>query len=211
MKTPAPAVLINWWVANQSTPPPPWGQLQNPEKQALLLALLEEQNYVCIYCGKTVTIDPHSAHIEHFWPQSKFQALRFDWANLFASCGPKNQKNTPSICGDAKASWTPTNHIDPADPQCERKFAYDGNGAISSSALGGPQATNMIKRLKLDDDSLDYERFLIVAELEDRIREGEIDASNVAQEIGLWRAVGSDGRLKGYGHVAARYLEDEPL
>jgi len=204
-------VLTDWWTTYSTNPPPHWSELKNPEKHQVLEALLCEQHHVCVYCGKRITIEYHRSHIEHFWPQSKFHNRRFEWNNLFASCGPTGHTNTPQTCGDHKGGWTPTNHIDPADPHCEQRFSYDGNGTISPSPIGGAQAAKMIEKLNLDDDSLDYDRFSIVAELEEWIQGGEIDALNVAQEIALWRDIDQDGKLKSYGHVAARYLEDEPL
>jgi uncharacterized protein (TIGR02646 family) len=77
-KGPAPQILIGWRAANGSNPPPVWETLQNPEKAAILLALLEEQKFVCVYCGAAISAAWRSAHIEHFWPNSKFSALRFD-------------------------------------------------------------------------------------------------------------------------------------
>jgi uncharacterized protein (TIGR02646 family) len=210
-KGPAPQVLVEWWAANGSDPPPVWDTLQNPEKAAILLTLLEEQKFVCVYCGAAISAAWRSAHIEHFWPSTRFLALRFDWSNLFASCGPPTIKRQPKTCGDAKANWIPVNYIDPSDPDCERKFAYDGLGQIRPSALGGHTAATMIDRLKLDHSSLDYQRGQVIADLEREIAGGAIDASNVAAEIRSWRETDADGRLKAFGHVAARYLEDEPI
>jgi uncharacterized protein (TIGR02646 family) len=210
-KGPAPQILIDWWAVNGSNPPPVWRTLQNPEKTAVLLALLEEQKFVCVYCGAAITTAWRSAHIEHFWPSSKFLTLRFDWSNLFASCGPPTVKRQPKICGDAKGNWVPANHIDPNDPDCERKFAYDGLGQIRPSALGGQPAAVMIDRLKLDHGSLDYQRRQVIAHVEQAIANGAIDASNVAAEVVSWRVPDADGRLRAFGHVAARYLEDESI
>ena len=210
-KGPAPQILIDWRAANGSNPPPVWETLQNPEKAAILLALLEEQKFVCVYCGAAISAAWRSAHIEHFWPNSKFSALRFDWSNLFASCGPPAVTRQPKTCGDAKGNWVPANHVDRNDPDCERKFAYDGLGQIRPSALGGKSAAIMIDRLKLDHDSLDYLRGQVISELEQEIAKGAIDASNVAAEILSWRETDADGRLRNFGHVAARYLEDEPI
>ncbi|KDB05137.1 hypothetical protein U879_03115 [Defluviimonas sp. 20V17] len=69
----------------------------------------------------------------------------------------------------------------------------------------------MIDKLNLGEQSLCYERFLIVAEIEDRINDGTIDATNQAAEIALWRRVDANGVAISYGHVAARYLEDQVL
>jgi uncharacterized protein (TIGR02646 family) len=210
-KEPSPQALIDWWAANGGDPPPVWAALQNPEKAAILLALIEEQKFVCVYCGAAISTAWRSAHIEHFWPSSRFPALRFEWSNLFASCGPPTVKRQPKTCGDAKGNWVPVNHIFPGDHDCERKFAYDGLGQIRPSVLGGKPANVMIDRLKLNHNSLDYQRRQIIDYLEQEIASGAIDASNVAAEILSWRGTDAGGHLRAFGHVAARYLEDEPL
>ena len=154
---------------------------------------------------------PHDAHIEHFRPSSKFPTLRFSWGNLYASCGPASGKGTPRICGDHKDNWTPANHIEPTDPSVEQKFSYDAAGGIGSSVAGGDRAAVMIKKLNLDDPSLRYQRATIIEALNTLIQAGDITAANVADEIAMWRSVDGDGRLKSFGHVAARFLEEEPV
>ncbi|WP_160169144.1 retron system putative HNH endonuclease [Allgaiera indica] len=188
-----------------------WSSLQNPDKQVILAALLAEQHNVCVYCGKRITTDFGSSHIEHFRPQSVHENRRFDWKNLFASCGPTGLRNMPRICGDYKENWDPVGHVEPTDPLCEKKFEYDGNGEIWPAAIGDDHAKIMIDKLNLGEQSLCYERFLIVAEIEDRINDGTIDATNQAAEIALWRRVDANGVAISYGHVAARYLEDQVL
>ena len=214
IKGPSPQSLLDWQAANGVPPSEPnWKALQNPEKRQVHEALLAEQGHVCIYCGKRITADFRISHIEHFRPKSTYGALRFDWANLFASCGPTGKANTPKICGDAKDKWDPQNnaHVDPTDSGCDRRFAYDGNGAITTSAADDADAETMIKILNLGDNSLDFERLVIINDLEEQIRDGAIDASNKGDHIAVWRSVDSEGRLIGYGHVAARYLEDQNL
>lgn len=185
----------------------------NPEKGQVHEALLAEQGHVCIYCGKRITTEFCSSHIEHFRPKSKCGTLRFDWTNLFGSCGPTGKINTPKTCGDAKDDWDPQGktHVNPTDPQCAQRFSYDGNGAITPTASGDVEAQTMIDKLRLCDESLAFERFVIISALEDQIRDGSIDALNKADQIAAWRSVDSEGRLIGYGHVAARYLEDQSL
>lgn len=210
----SPQALINWRAANGVPPAEPnWQALMNPEKGQVHEALLAEQGHVCAYCGKRITTDFRSSHIEHFRPRSQCGALRFDWTNLFASCGPTGQVNTPKTCGDAKGDWNPQGcaHINPTDPQCAQRFSYDGNGAITPAVSGDVGAQTMITKLRLDDDSLDWERFVIISDLEDQIRDGVIDASNKSDFIAVWRSPDREGRLIGYGHVAARYLEDQSL
>jgi hypothetical protein len=132
---------------------------------------------------------------------------------LFASCGPTGKKNAPRICGEFKDKWdpVPVSHVDPTDPNCEQMFGYGGNGEIWPSALARNRAQTMIVRLNLDDESLKYERLVIVTEIEERIADGTIDAANQAAEVGRWRTVDANGELLSYGHVAARYLEEQGL
>lgn len=183
----------------------------NPQKGQVHEALLAEQGHVCTYCGKRITTEYHSSHIEHFRPQSQYGALRFDWTNLFASCGPTGKAITPKTCGDAKGKWDPEGnaHVNPTDPQCAQRFSYDGNGAITPTESGDVDAQTMIDKLRLDDSSMESERLVIISDLEGQIRDGGIDASNKADHIKVWRSADTEGRLIGYGHVAARYLEDE--
>lgn len=192
---------------------PGWYALCNPQKGQVHEALLAEQGHVCIYCGKRITTAFRSSHIEHFRPQSTYGAFRFDWTNLFGSCGPTGEAGTPKTCGDAKGNWDPhgTPHVNPTDPQCAQRFSYDGNGAITPAVSGDVDAQTMITKLRLDDDSLNLERLVIISDLEDQIRDGVIDASNKSDHIAVWRSTDSEGRLIGYGHVAARYLEDQSL
>ena len=102
-------------------------------------------------------------------------------------------------------------HIEPIDPLCEKKFGYDGNGGIWPAAIGGNRAKNMIQKLNLNDQSLQYERLSIVIEIEERINDGTIDAANQAAEVTLWRTVDANGQLISYGHGAARYLEEQAI
>lgn len=55
-------------------------------KPDLRKALLEDQGYVCCYCGFPVTNDGMSCVIEHFRPKKEYKKLVFDYTNLFASC-----------------------------------------------------------------------------------------------------------------------------
>lgn len=205
----APGELANY----SALPAPPWKLLSTVDKEAILKALLDEQHHVCVYCGKRITPDYRVSHIEHFKPQSVHKDQRFVWTNLFASCGPTGKKNAPRICGDFKDKWdpVPVGHIDPTDPNCERMFGYGGNGEIWPTALARSRAQTMIDRLNLDDESLQYERLVIVIEIEERIADGTIGAANQEAEVERWRTVDASGSLLSYGHVAARYLEEQQL
>jgi len=74
-----------------------WNEFTEKEdfpKDELRQALLEDQGYICCYCGFPVNNNGQECVIEHFKPKSKseFKNLTFDYTNLFASCkgGSKN-------------------------------------------------------------------------------------------------------------------------
>lgn len=206
-----PKILTEWWIKNEAEPTPSWSTLQNPEKDGIKGTLIEQQKHVCVYCGKRVTIKYLDAHIEHFWPSSQFSNLRFSWANLYVSCGPAREKNKPLTCGDKKGDWCPTDHIEPADPNVEYNFSYGGLGEINPNPSDNIQAKKMIEKLNLNDNSLQYQRQQIIIGLNEAIENDEIKSENIAGEIARWRSVDANGRLKSFGHIAARYLEDEPV
>jgi uncharacterized protein (TIGR02646 family) len=206
-KRPSSAPLDAWWALNGADPAPAWKELQNPDKTLLLLDLLEDQDYCCVYCGRGITPDPFSSHIEHFWPQRKFEKRRFDWQNLFASCGPSRAKGSRT-CGAQKDDWVPANFVEPEAPGCRAGFSFDGLGQIHGTTVN---AANMVTVLNLDDDALVYERLEIIDYLEQLVRDGEIDESSKAAEIQLWLARDGDGKCKSFGHVAARYLEEQDM
>lgn len=55
------------------------------QKRTLKIALLQEQGYICCYCGRKI-YDDHTTSIEHLKPKSKNKHLTYDYSNLLASC-----------------------------------------------------------------------------------------------------------------------------
>jgi hypothetical protein len=121
-------------------------------------------------------------------------------------------KREPSTCGDAKGSWFhPTQYIMPSDHTCEARFSYGLSGSISVTHGDDVAASKMIKALSLNNEVLAYERAQILSGIESDIESGEINAINKNEEILSWRTPDVDHQLKSFGHIAARYLEDDPL
>ncbi|MFN0203869.1 MAG: retron system putative HNH endonuclease [Bacteroidia bacterium] len=59
------------------------GEKINPKKE-LQLALLQEQGYICCYCGKR--IDETNMRIEHFFPKTHNKPCTYNYYNLHAAC-----------------------------------------------------------------------------------------------------------------------------
>lgn len=199
---------------------PTYNSLSGQPKHDVHNSLIAEQGYVCAYCGRSLKDDRTDSHIDHFWPQSDFgpgnvddRSLNYD--NFHASCGPASlpmaPNNLPFTCGQAKDDWYDLEHfIQPRDPGCERRFRYGASGNISATAEDDLAAKNMIKALALANASLAYERSVVLKEIESAIYGKEDDRQILQAEIDLWRSpIDWRGQLRGFGHVAARYLELE--
>lgn len=62
-----------------------WDDLCGEEKIILRKSLLEEQGYICAYCGKRIENEKKTI-IEHISPKTKYKRHQFDYNNLVVSC-----------------------------------------------------------------------------------------------------------------------------
>ena len=67
----------------------------------------------------------------------------------------------------------------------------------------------MVKRLKLNDPALVYERKKLIGEIEKELALSNDASQHVRGIIATWRMPDSEGRLAGFAQVIYRYLEDE--
>lgn len=213
-KKTAPTAFTDWLALENDDWKPNYSSLSGDPMTAVQLSLLEEQGYVCCYCGRQLPPDGSDGHIDHFWPQSHFDGIKdedrsLDYNNFFRSCGPKGLPGVPierpSTCGDAKGNWYDVTYsILPSDPECERRFTYGQNGGISPTSAEDTAARNMISRLRLDDMALAYERSKVIEEVEAALSDGSLATDEYRRA-----RTAVNGRLPGFGHAVARYLEQE--
>ena len=193
---------------------------QNPEKGHVVQLLLREQMHLCAYCGRRLQTEPPVCHIDHFWPQSRFNGefgpdRRLDYDNFFLSCGPPSlpggaARFLPRTCGDAKADWfDERSYVIPSDARCEARFMYTAAGEILSKDDHDGGANNMIERLNLNDPALVYERKKLIGGIENELGLSKDASYDVGEIIATWRLPDSAGRLAGFAQVVYRYLEDE--
>lgn len=207
-KMPPPIALQDWLALANEDWQPKWADFAGEPKEATRTSLLTEQGYVCAYCGCGVQRKGEDSHIEHFWPRHAFPDQQLAYGNLFISCGPPKARRHPLTCGAAKGEWEPSPQTKtPAMIGCEEEFSYLGDGSVT--AAQGSDAEKAIHILKLNDKTLKEQRKSILQALEQGIRDGVITAETVRAEIAIWRGYDPQGRQKAFGHVAARYLEDE--
>ena len=102
-------------------------------KQELRASLVEEQGYICCYCG--CRIDATDAIVEHLKPKdgNKYPQLQLEYTNLLASCdggqdARHNGRVYPSCCDNCKGNSEISIH--PLMPECESRFLFDAEGAI---------------------------------------------------------------------------------
>ncbi|NJR14409.1 MAG: TIGR02646 family protein [Calothrix sp. CSU_2_0] len=119
------------WNRKQGNKVSNWKSFNKSVKEDVYQSLLQEQGYICCYCG--ISIGRRNCHIEHFRPKSKYQDLTFTYTNLIASCQGEDEvrPTKPVHCGHKKTNWFDEDlMISPLNPQCVKYFRYSGSGDI---------------------------------------------------------------------------------
>ena len=131
----------------------------------LRVSLLEEQGYICCYCGRRITLD--NVTVEHLKPRDKYKKLELAYSNLLASCEGgqnKRRKNKEAslnknerdrqfalYCNCKKGnSEIP---VTPLIDNCEERFKYDDKGNILCKE-GDTTAEDTINILNLNNSTL---------------------------------------------------------
>ncbi|KAB8335131.1 TIGR02646 family protein [Scytonema tolypothrichoides VB-61278] len=136
---------------------PDWKSFPQPVKNEVYHSLLQEQGFVCCYCG--MSIGRKQCHIEHFRPKSVYRDLTFEYTNLIASCQGEDEHKprVPVHCGHKKQAWFDEElMISPLDPKCADYFKYSGFGEILPTDDKDKQAPakTTIQKLALSIDKL---------------------------------------------------------
>ena len=136
---------------------PDWKSFPQAIKNQVYESLLQEQGYICGYCG--MSIARKQCHIEHFRPKSVYKPLTFEYTNLIASCQGEDEHRprVPVHCGHKKQAWFDEElMISPLDPKCADYFNYSGFGEIlPTNDLDKQKAANTtIQKLALSIDKL---------------------------------------------------------
>jgi uncharacterized protein (TIGR02646 family) len=107
---------------------PCWKGFSKPEKIDVHNALLQEQGFICCYCG--MRINREASHIEHLLPRAIYPELALDYNNLLASCQGESEESPklPVHCGHKKGKWHLM--VSPLQANCSDFFKYNGAGEI---------------------------------------------------------------------------------
>ncbi|ARU59879.1 TIGR02646 family protein [Tumebacillus avium] len=189
------------------------------EKDRLKQELLEEQHYLCGYCGAEVSM--RNSHIEHVIPRSLLASRNFQnitplsYPNLLVSCQARRHPEGDDTCGHAKGNWyDPNLFVVPHATDCETYFAYTHAGEMipASSDTFSPEyrkAATTLEKLHLDTYALNTARKeMISVALGD-----DLETPLTIEELELlhheYQRPDDQGRLKPYCFAVLRVLESE--
>ncbi|NDD63354.1 MAG: TIGR02646 family protein [Acidobacteria bacterium] len=129
VKREEPEAFINWKSLSNDDWQPTFGNLPGEVKNVVRSALMAEQGWICCYCERRLSVE--DSHLEHLRPQSDPEVDPLDFGNLLCSCQNQISRGEPRHCGNLKDNWNePEMMVSPLDPNCESRFAYDGDGFI---------------------------------------------------------------------------------
>lgn len=139
-----------------------WNDLEKLEnhflKKELKRSLLDEQGYICCYCGQQVEESSNSV-IEHFLNKDDNPNFVSEYKNVFTSCKGgqderigkirKEKRLIPLFCDAYKKKKYL--EISPLDSDCEEKFLYGQNGEIWGK---DENSKDTVRKLNLDNSVL---------------------------------------------------------
>ena len=130
-KSEPPRDFIDWKNSANQDWQPSWANFQKPEKTSVHKSLLQEQGFICCYCGRRIVLT--DSHIEHFKPKNKYPDLQLDYGNLIASCEIDTDElpPIPVHCGHKKGAWYEEDlMVSPIESNCADFFRYTEDGQI---------------------------------------------------------------------------------
>ncbi|WP_392535386.1 retron system putative HNH endonuclease [Nostoc sp. C117] len=134
---------------------PSWDDFRKPQKTDVHDSLLQEQGFICCYCGRRITKE--ISHIEHLKPRYPNTELALEYTNMLASCQRERERKEPLHCGSKKDHWYDEDlMVSPINANCEEFFKYTDDGQILATNNSKKQlaAETTIDKLALNIDKL---------------------------------------------------------
>lgn len=217
-KSKEPIALTNW---KKKHPNGTYGNLNSKIKRELRNTLLEEQGFVCCFCGKAIGVEDltiseiiqrplckgeeHNTSNAHIIPQSVDSTKTLDYNNICASCDTRKSNNSECHCDHKQGNNCIP--ISPLQEDCLSFFSFNSDGTIEANQQKSPdeqqKAKETIDILGLNDKSLDLERekrlnmFQELEELEEKDK-----LQNALKNISQRR---SDGAFEAFYFVPLSY------
>ncbi|MEH2027890.1 retron system putative HNH endonuclease [Nostoc sp.] len=161
-----PENFTKWKALENDDWKPNWDDnFQTPEKPVVHDSLLNEQGYICCYCG--MRISRETSHIEHLKPRSSYPNLSLDYTNLITSCQGESEEPPPIPvhCGHKKKYWYDEHlMVSPLEITCTDFFKYLPSGEIQSIDEPAKKAAaeTTIEKLALNISKLQNMRRLAI-------------------------------------------------
>lgn len=127
----------------EQNPEATYGEMPREVGLAMRNALLEEQGFVCCFCGCAIgpcddkgevlqipleSIRPHNIRNAHIVPQSKDTDKTLDYANLCASCNTSRHTKDEKHCDEAQGNRELP--VSPLQKDCISYFSFGSDGEI---------------------------------------------------------------------------------
>lgn len=138
-----------------------WKNYRTKPKNKLKGYILEnEQDWLCCYCEKKLTLEGLSSHIEHITPRELDGSLIFSYKNLIVSCqgdsyNETEEDNSQSTCGHKKPNDFDENLF--LNPTTENNisdyFIYENDGTIKANDISIDKSSYTITLLNLNGNN----------------------------------------------------------
>lgn len=207
-KNQLPHQFIEWKNLANEDWQPTWSNFQKPEKSSVHDSLLNEQGFICCYCGQR--INQADSHIEHLKPRNKYPELALDYKNFIASCQGESE-NPPTIpvhCGHKKGEWYEKKlMVSPLDSNCADFFRYTDDGQIlpTQDSTKRSAAKETISRLALDIDKLKRMREQAIEGILDGIE--DLNSNDIRKLINGFKQTNANGEYAEFCNVIIYVLK----
>jgi uncharacterized protein (TIGR02646 family) len=173
-----------------------------PGKEALRIALVDEQRGICCYCQSRIRPMPGRMKIEHRQCQDLHPELQLDYNNMHASCSggegmPKREQHCDTYKGNKSLCFSLCDPIRPI----EQKINFLGNGIIKSDDDDIDKNINEVLNLNLG--FLVTNRRATLAAFQQRLQMGR--RLDPARELPKWDG-SKAGELEPFAQVVVYYL-----
>lgn len=205
---------------NEDWKPTVWNDLRGEPKQAAHRRLLQEQGFICCYCGRRISRE--DSHIDHIKPKSHplYKSLMFDYANFLTSCHgdlavdadtnvSTNTRRSHEHCGHKKDSWyDPDLMVSPLMENCADYFRFTELGKIRASQNPAlqPAAQETIRRLGLDHSRLEAARKQAIAGVRQLLQKNP-ETEDLRKLIQSYDRLDRDGKYVPYCTVILYVLQ----
>lgn len=207
-----PKEFTEWKASENDNWKPNWDNFRDPVKTPVHRSLLEEQGFICCYCGKL--IEKSNSHIEHLKPRSQYPDLALDYQNFLASCQGERQENEYPIvsvhCGHQRKNWYDEQLlVSPLNPDCASFFNYTLDGQILPSQNPDKEsaAKETIEKLELNIPQLRRLRQRILREI--LLDIGSLTVEQIQQLIQGYGTLNAQGKYSECCFVIIYILRQE--